>query len=329
MDTTVFSLRTSSSRSSLSTRQSSCSSLNRCSNVCSITVRSCRSFVDVSNCAAIMSRSLRRDSAAASTSASLPRQPCAASSRRTMVSEYPTHSAMSSSIFPDSRAFSSPNIAFSFWYLLTSWFLWDARCAAVVSSRILACIFLVSLASLSCISLTSSSARAALARASSSDRLDSRVSETCLSSVSFSASSSCVWRFIKRSASSARDREASASRSSESSVRAPPRSSVSICSSNTSSSRSFFSTEACRSSARMAWYSDDSCSTTASRASLAAISSGFVSCATSIRASSSCRDKSSSAFNEYGETLRPPRKGVRSKLITDSHDTGPVFATKE
>ena len=244
MDTTVFSLRTSSSRSSLSTRQSSCSSLNRCSNVCSITVRSCRSFVDVSNCAAIMSRSLRRDSAAASTSASLPRQPCAASSRRTMVSEYPTHSAMSSSIFPDSRAFSSPNIAFSFWYLLTSWFLWDARCAAVVSSRILACIFLVSLASLSCISLTSSSARAALARASSSDRLDSRVSETCLSSVSFSASSSCVWRFIKRSASSARDREASASRSSESSVRAPPRSSVSICSSNTSSSRSFFSTEA-------------------------------------------------------------------------------------
>ena len=172
-----------------------------------------------------------------------------------MVSEYPTHSAMSVSIFPESRSFSLASMAFSFWYRATSWLRCDARCAAVVSSRIFACILRVSFARRSCISFTSSSAARAREDASSNARLLSRVSATWRSSCSLSASSSCVCSDMRRSASSARLRAASASASSEVSVRAPPRSSCSICSSMTSSSRSFFSTATCRSSARIAWYS--------------------------------------------------------------------------
>ena len=61
-------------------------------------------------------------------------------------------------------SFSLASMAFSFWYRATSWLRCDARCAAVVSSRIFACILRVSFARRSCISFTSSSAARARGR---------------------------------------------------------------------------------------------------------------------------------------------------------------------
>mmetsp|Transcript_13551 Transcript_13551/g.57852 ORF Transcript_13551/g.57852 Transcript_13551/m.57852 type:complete len:213 (-) Transcript_13551:940-1578(-) len=103
MDAVCLRRAASSSSSARSRFHDACSSAKRSSNVMSISVRSSRSLCVVSSCAASWSRSRRIASAAASTSASLPRHACAASSRRTMVSEYPTHSAMSVSIFAARR----------------------------------------------------------------------------------------------------------------------------------------------------------------------------------------------------------------------------------
>ena len=170
-------------------------------------------------------------------------------------------------------------------------------------------------------SLTSSSARLEAAEASSSLRLSSLVSSLARSSCSLRTSSSCPISETRRSASSARARAVSTSRSRPRSLRPPPRSSCSICSSIRSSSSSFFATAAWRSSARMPWYSDESWRTTARRASRSVISSGGTPGSDSMRATSTRLATSSSAARSAGETFAPERNGRTSNPRTLAHST--------